>query len=216
MIIDKETLDNSREELKPEKKAEQFESKTTFRNGRERNLEVYSVFLNFKPEEMAGKTILDIGSGEKELLARELAQLNIGAKIISLNPDYLNFPEFRKEIFQIYHGNHDFAGSVGSVGAIAQRLPFKNETFDEVFANHSLSIFVHPREFPEAADLWSLEIARVLKRGGKARISPLMNDFTAEYQNLFAKWDRLGLRRKIVAIKTIELLGEHEEWIDQE
>ena len=47
---------------------------TTFRDGRERSLEDYEAHLSLKRTNLRGKTILDIGSGEKQRFASELME----------------------------------------------------------------------------------------------------------------------------------------------
>jgi predicted RNA methylase len=54
----------------------------------DRDLESYCGTFNFDPEDLNGKTILDVGSGCCEMFARE-AQV-FGAEVYSLNPKLKN------------------------------------------------------------------------------------------------------------------------------
>ncbi len=192
----------------------EFIPRTTFRGGRERDLETNEIMLSFKREEMNGKVILELGSGEKEALAADFADAGIKATVISLNPDFINNHEYREEIQQVWDNQPLIKGL--SVGAIAQYLPFKNESVDEIFANHSLSACMAPWRNKEGAKMWANEIARVLKKGGKARIYPVTPKFFDKdgYTELFAIWKMLGLEVEIVPIKTVDLLGDISSWHD--
>ena len=153
-------------------------SETSDRQGRERGLETYQDYLGIKKEDLRGKDILDLGSGETERFSRELKAAGIDANVICVNPDY-SIERFRKANSALPDWQKK------SVAAIAQELPFKDECFDEVFAVYSITVFASPSKIGgniEATKRWLSEIVRVLKPGGEARIMPLRSFPKSEEQ----------------------------------
>lgn len=126
----------------------------------------YETELGFNRKELEGKTVLDLGSGAVENFSRELKKSGIKSNVISLNPDYLF-----KEVREMAINKPDWQKK--SVAAVAQELPFQDNSFDFVLALNSISLYANPRQNKEATRLWLNEIKRVLKSGGKAIISPL-------------------------------------------
>jgi len=169
---------------------------TTFRNGRERGLEMYEGYLGIKREALEGKTILNVGTGEREEFETELAEAGIHSKVYSVNPD-LSQPEDRQRLLNNPQWNRN------TVASVAQALPFKDKYFDYVLAMFSVSVFLHPGENLEGAKLWASESARVLKRGGEIIICPLYKNFYKEYEPLYRIWERMGL--KIQNLKNVKL-----------
>lgn len=176
---------------------------TSFRGGRERNLEDYEGYLGFKREALEGETILDLGSGETERFSRELNNAGINANVISLNPDYIS-ERYRSEIKDRKNWQKK------SVAGIGQELPFKDAMFDRVFALYSVTVFSHPRENPEAAWHWMNEIMRVLKPGGEARLGGILADkveevFEGHYKNLLKTLQEMGYKVKVEKVKRIDV-----------
>jgi ubiquinone/menaquinone biosynthesis C-methylase UbiE len=119
-----------------------------------RNLERYEILSGVKREELRGKTVLDLGSSQEQLFDKELKASGIECKVISLSPDYSlkeHYPVSKKE----WHN---------SVAAIAQALPFKEETFDYILDVGGPG--VHASK-PGQIKIWMLEVIRVLKKQGK-------------------------------------------------
>ena len=157
---------------------------TTDRDGRERDLETYEGYLGFKREELRGKRIADLGSGEREVFSRELKASGIEAEVFSVNPDYAD-AKYRNKI----SAARDWQKR--SVAAISQELPFPDESLDKIFGLYSLSVFAHPDQSfmgnPEITRRWFLEISRTLKPGGEAVIAPIAAEtvqdaFNGEYK----------------------------------
>lgn len=182
---------------------------TTDRGGRERGLEAYEGYLGFSREELKGKTILEIGSGETERFSRQLKEVNIDAKVVALNPDYAK-DRYREKI----HAIPDWAGK--SVAATGQELPFNDETFDKVFGLFSLTVFASPSSFtgnPEATKHWLSEIIRVLKHGGEARLAPMggwradtqLPELYDDYRPLVEYLQDQGLELRFEAVKNKDL-----------
>ncbi|OGQ44850.1 MAG: hypothetical protein A3H42_01280 [Deltaproteobacteria bacterium RIFCSPLOWO2_02_FULL_46_8] len=187
----------------PEQSLRAWAKETTDRQGRERDLEEYEGFLGFRREELAGKTILDIGSGETELFSRGLQEHVPSANMISVNPDY-SIKRFRKTIGETSHWQKK------SVAAIGQELPFNDASFDVVLALKSVADFSSPEANPVAAQSWMREIVRVLKPGGVARIAPILSEADQEvwesaYRPLFDELQSQGVSVRVEMIIAREL-----------
>lgn len=193
---------------------EQFLPGSTFRNGRERGLEEYEKMLRFKAKDLEGKTVLELGSGEKEVFSQELRAAGVNATVICLNPDFIYNPNYRKQIQDLALNHHELEGK--SVGAVAQHLPFKEGSFDEILVNHSLSVFASPRDNLEAAKMWAEEVIRVLKPGGKCRICPVEPEFFKKwnYDYLFEIWYGKHAQISVENVHSVELLGEYSQSMD--
>ncbi|GEM_PF-3582332 len=134
-----------------------------------------------KPEDL-GKNVLDIGSGEEERFAGEAKQF--GINVVSLNPHLMRDKDRKRVV-----ANPEWQRR--SVAALAQNLPFKENYFDSVVADWSVS---HYLEDPSEIKKVLLEIMRVLKPGGKAFIYPLQSSRTQEYHGVAKKiLDELGI-----------------------
>ena len=172
---------------------------TTDRQGRERDLEDYEGWLGFKREDLEGKSVLDIGSGERELFSKDLRGLDISAKVFTLNPDYSD-GRYRKRIKL----KEDWQKK--STAGIAQELPYQDNTFDIIVGLYSVTAFSAPdKEFgnPEAAKKWLSEVARVLKSGGKAIFAPVTEG--EGYEELLKELEEKGYIIKVENIKNKDL-----------
>jgi ubiquinone/menaquinone biosynthesis C-methylase UbiE len=114
-----------------------------------RDLNYYRKVFGYTEKTLMGKTLLDAGSGYC-VFAKEASEF--GAKVISLDGRPSNFKN-----------RHVDNGVVG----IMQKLPFKDESFDEVVASHSVC-YVNTG-LQEALS----EMIRVTKPNGKIRIHPV-------------------------------------------
>lgn len=133
-----------------------------------RGLDDYADYLGFKPEDLVGKVILDVGSGPA-IFAEEAEA--IGAEVVSLDPQpgtqsESMSDEERKQLLERI--------SVGKIiPGIAQELPFADESFDMVTAMMSVPNYLPSIESEKQLAL--LEMARVLKPRGEARICPVLS-----------------------------------------
>ena len=125
------------------------EERTTFTD---RPLSEYQRLLGLSLDNLVGKTVLDIGSGEEQRFANEAARN--GINVISVNPAFKMDKWLRRAGRKRY-----------SVAARGQELPFKDESFDAV-----TSVFAVPHYITEESSVSAVfnEVARVLKPGGKA------------------------------------------------
>jgi ubiquinone/menaquinone biosynthesis C-methylase UbiE len=128
---------------------------------------------------LRGKKILDIGSG-RNIFARELKVQNLD--FTSIDAFYALTPNEREEVFeelnekdfqivkeQLDRISKDEKDSKLVAGK-AETLPFRTESFDVVLAEYSLP--AHVESSGQIKD-FLIEVARVLKYNGQARIYPL-------------------------------------------
>jgi len=81
------------------------------------------------------------------------------------------------------------------VAAIGQELPFPNASFDRVLGLFSVTRYTRPEENKEAALRWAMEVVRVLRDGGEARLGPIYLDkqYTREvYTDIADEIQRAG------------------------
>jgi len=188
---------------------------TSERDGRERDLETYEGMLGFSKEDLKGKNVLDIGSGEKEVFSKELKD-DIGVGVVSVNPDF-SMEDFGK------HVKNKPVEERKSLAAIGQELPFKNETFDKVFSLYALTTFAS--HDAESIRQWMSEITRVLKPGGEIRLAPIGAYSEEEIRDTkFNKYlkitDELAdagydIRFELIRNKDFGLNTLHPQWIDE-
>ncbi len=182
----------------------------------DRNLKDYENELGFQAKELTGMKVLDLGSGYHETFSKEAAMKNI--EVFSLNPN-LKRQEFRdsakrnspndsvpQKIFNVIKPLHWQKKSVAGLG---QELPFRNNSFDRVFANFSVPYYARKTE-NEYTKIFT-EAIRVLKPSGEAVFFPLsQNDFTRhnlekvlEYIKTMAKvtFERVSVSDRMRLIK---------------
>jgi len=131
-----------------------------------RDLEMYKKHFSFQNEELEGKDILDLGAGPEAKFDKELRQSGIKAHVISLSPDFSDERYRRKALISNPEAN--------LVAAVGQEIPFKNESFDNVFALHVMEHVFRTKDSLTNATKIIEEITRVLKIGGKGYLSPLI------------------------------------------
>jgi len=119
--------------------------------------------------------ILDVGSGIELLFPRETIKNypNMYGLITSLDTDFPNFSRKQRELFQ-HEGIDPVRGNVF-------HLKFGNETFDRVYSNNSISLYLSA--FPDMAVKAIAEMLRVTKQGGLIRISPVDEEMKLVYAN---------------------------------
>lgn len=150
-----------------------------------RGLDMYKKHFSFQNEELEGKDILDLGAGPETKFDKELKQSGIKAHVISLSPDFSDERYRRKALTSNPEAN--------LVAAVGQEMPFKNESFDNVFALHVMQ-HVFSSEAPLTNSIKIIEeIARVLKIGGKGYLSPLIQQ---EYMAIINDKDLMRILKK--------------------
>lgn len=127
-----------------------------------RDLSTYETRLMFNRKDLEGKKILDLGAGPEVKFAKELAEAGIKADVTSLSPDFSEARHAKKALRSL--------PDAALIAGTGQALPFRNESFDRVFALH-----VDEHLNREMFLGFISEMARVLKRGGEAKLGPTRN-----------------------------------------
>jgi len=152
-----------------------------------RGLEVYEKELMFDRSELKGKAILDLGAGPEIKLTKDLKDVGVDAQVVSLSPDYAE---------QKFASGAKVATTDSTlVAGVGQELPFKNESFDNIFALH-IGEHLTGRQFLEVVS----EMARTLKVNGKAIIGPITDekwDFNEHWKPYEAIMENLELKQKL-------------------
>lgn len=117
-----------------------------------RGLYEYKILLRITDEDLRGKTILDLGSGQQQKFATEVRE-RLDARVFSLDVD-LKDPGKKP------------AGVIG----LFSKLPFVDGSFDLVVSVAAMPLYLHSKSEMENA---FQEVVRVLRRGGKAILGPV-------------------------------------------
>ena len=128
----------------------------------DRDLWEYEKFLQIDAGELAGKTILDLGSGEFQKFARQLAHRFSDTKIICLDASLAK----RHGDFLLSESQR--ARKINLISALFTKLPFQSNSFDAVFSLFGTLYLTTS----ESKRVNIGEIARILKPGGAARLYP--------------------------------------------
>ncbi|MBI5147787.1 MAG: class I SAM-dependent methyltransferase [Parcubacteria group bacterium] len=143
------------------KRGEQFEKAMLT----DRDLREYEKFLQLNAQELEGKEILDLGSGEFQKFGRQLTRQFPDTKVTCLDAslakrhaDFLLREDQRKQKLNLS-------------AALFTKLPFKNNSFDIVLSLYGTLYLTTPESKKENIK----EIIRVLRNGGEARLYPYYN-----------------------------------------
>jgi len=131
-----------------------------------RGLEYYKKAFCYTPEtDLPGKSILDVGSGDSTF-AEEAAKF--GAKVARVDAKYRpQKDESERDSFEPYDDELGAPKDVtNAVAGDVQKLPFKDDAFDETIASFS---FLKVRESETSLK----EMLRVTKPGGVVKIHPV-------------------------------------------
>jgi len=130
-------------------------------------LEEYCRHLDFNPQDLSGKRVLDLGC-DTGMFADDCKDAELGAFIVSLDPNVLH---------EIMGGWYSMQADVYkernfAVGA-APNLPFRDGTFDIVLSLFAVP-WLHVFSYDEAELVLPTirDIARILAPDGEARILP--------------------------------------------
>jgi len=139
-------------------------------------LEVQLDELGLSPEMLRDKAVLDLGSGGAlfaEGIKDNYPDLNI--KVVSLDPKYSNPEHLKRKVMPGEDATIERIGNkeILAVSAVAESLPFKDESFDIVISNCAVPYYQDDDRIKEAS---ILEIIRVLKPGGEARITMVVDN----------------------------------------
>ncbi len=180
----------------------------------DRSLKNYLELLDLNIEELKGKKILDLGSGRLQRFPRELLQkIEDKAEVVGLDIT-LKEEERRKEIkeAQPYLYNSD---KLGLIAASFLQLPFQDNSFDLVLSLYGMPLYLTSEDeemSKENIRRSVMEILRVLKPGGEARIFP-SNDYLE--QVLREEKIQFSKKNKTILV-TGTLITEIEEYLSKE
>lgn len=119
-----------------------------------RNLAEYEQLLDIDRKDLDGKKILDLGSSQNLRVAQELQEAKINCGFFALSPDFST---------KLYTPTRMVINTY-PIAAIAQKLPFPDETFDYILDVGGPGIYAHDRK---QMDVWIPESLRILKTNGK-------------------------------------------------
>ena len=172
-----------------------FEQPPTIEEEKESTFRKYMENLKLAPEDLK-KNILDVGSGEGDFAAWT-KEHGVSKNIYSLEP----WSRYGRSPEKMTRGE-------------AEKLPFKDESFDMVISHGSMPILLYEKEDPKKAlhDTVS-EMLRVVKQNGEIRLAPVANWKTMEalkehVENFNAELDNLEKDKKIEVEKIS--LGEED------
>lgn len=140
-----------------------------------RGLKEYLELFHLDLEDLKGKTILDLGSGQSTF-AQEVKEKGIDAKVYSLDVDF---------------GEVESQEDIERIRGVAQHMPFEEKSFDLILASNSVPLWIFglrkkellsrvrddiPKEdraffAKEMQGIFS-ETSRILKPGGRAFFAP--------------------------------------------
>jgi ubiquinone/menaquinone biosynthesis C-methylase UbiE len=153
-------------------------------------LETYRLSLGFKPQDLEGKTIVDMGVGQTNRFQRELAEAGVEATVIGVSYD------LAKDSHREWLDKHSPESRGKNVAAIAEILPFGDDTIDEILALYSIT---HYSIDQEHVGPWMSEFSRVLKKGGQARLAPAYGEGDEYEQEMLQKYaEAAGLVFRLV------------------
>ena len=134
----------------------------------DRPFEAYEKIFSLTKEGLEGKTILDLGSGASEFFKRGVDERGIKANIVSMNPKLGPGDDQGERVRKL-------SSKKNALAAIAEELPFKDESFDLILSLAAVPLWlpVHEDDYAKAFR----EAARVLKSGGVIKFFPV-NSFT--------------------------------------
>lgn len=147
-----------------------------------RGFEDYLYQLNLTEDELRDKKILDLGGPMNDIFAKEAEAK--GIKVFTVNPKLIQ----QQYAHETTTPTNNLKPTGRAIAALAQNLPYPNETFDLVLAVESIPEYLKDNE-EEYRKTFS-EITRVLKSGGKAiiNVSVFLNKKMLErYQKIFSE-----------------------------
>lgn len=170
------SLDNQGTDLTRLDEKSQLRRETMGRIMSDREFKEYIGELGLDIEGLRGKTVLDLGAGETEKFAR--GAIEQGINVVSVSPMFQE--EANREILKEQVPGfwekwkarfREKLATKDSVAALAQELPFKDNSFDAI-----VSLYGIPHHLPDdRGEVYKAygEIIRVLKSGGTAYLSPI-------------------------------------------
>lgn len=158
--------------------------------------------------------IIDLGSGTMQNLAKDVRELGLRSKIISIDPrlglnadEDLNLPLSSKEDRELGRKNPEPL----TLAAFGQALPIKNESVHNIFALYSVPYYLENQG--EIEDNLS-EMIRVLKPGGAIRIFPIMQNQLSQVEDFLKKQKNIKSSFSLKESGKDSITGEKiEDWL---
>lgn len=141
----------------------------------DRGLANYEHYLRLETNDLAGKKILDLGSGPASGFATELEQQVPGARVISL--DY----QFETPV------DNDPQPPIEKIRGLFTKLPIADQSMDMIVSVGSMPLYLHNQAELEQA---FKEVVRVLRKGGSARLGPVTYTDVVSRDPEADIWDR--------------------------
>lgn len=120
--------------------------------------------------------ILDLGAGIQQRLAKEAGALHLKSKIISVDPrlglreeEDLALPSTERDMRVVGRKNP----APRSLAATAEALPFRDGTFERIYALYSVPYYL---SHPEEIEATIYEVLRVLRPEGVFRAYPILEE----------------------------------------
>ncbi|MEK7134714.1 MAG: class I SAM-dependent methyltransferase [Patescibacteria group bacterium] len=137
-----------------------------------RNFEQISSELELSNEDIKEKLILDLGIGGAGFAEGIKKHQELSFRVVSLDPNY-NLKTLTEENGDLMKDaiKEIKEQKLEAVAGLSESLPFKDEAFDLVISNHAVPW--HIAEDTEKVVRSIVEIIRVLKPGGEARLHPV-------------------------------------------
>lgn len=174
----------------------------------ERGPAIYEYLLGVSLEEMSGKKVLNIGSGRKGLLEKELMKRK--TSIITISPYFMAGDVGGEQMREAYTKRSigdklkkKLGFDKGEIYPVASRveegIPLANNSLDYVLALYSVPLYLSADENVYLELI--REVDRVLQEGGRASFFPIpekqKEDFGKIFENLkldydFIQVDELG------------------------
>lgn len=169
----------------------------------ERGLEGYKEYLRITEEDIKRwKVIIDLGAGLEQNFAKEVKKLNIDTTVISVDPS-LAIPE-KEDLERLFPEERERRKSARdnpepfTLSVLAQDLPIVSGSIDAILALHSVTQYVEDETQMRSI---FLEIERVLKVGGEARMYPLHKKTNLDF--IMKCLEGINLRCETILIEQI-------------
>lgn len=136
----------------------------------DRGLDIYCNEFGFKPEDLAQKRILDVGSGRRETFSKEARRY--GAEVFSISPALRKW--YPRQLARgLIIPDRRWQGR--SVAARGQNIPFVDNAFDLITASWSVTEYTYS-DYGKELKRCLEEMWRVLKSGGKMYLTPVVSN----------------------------------------
>lgn len=193
---------------------EKFDIKKTYMSDRSVFDYVNKLEVTEKELDDPDALIIDLGSGTMQNLAKDVRELGLKSKIISIDPrlgldmkEDLELPLSSRNDRRFGRKNPEPL----TIAALGQELPIKNESVHNIFALYSVPYYLENQG--EIEDNLS-EMIRVLKPGGAIRIFPIMQNQLSQVEDFLKKQKNIKSSFSLKESGKDSITGEKiEDWL---